>query len=209
MKNFLRQEDIELVENRLKEFERNSGCELLLIIKDSSDPYPAASWRFGIISAFIISLIFTYYFEFHHAFLWPLSFFGIVLFMTWVGHFNWAKKITLADWEVERECHEKALELFHTLGASQVSHKVTAMIFISILERRIEVLVDEKLKSRINSSELTELVNIMKTHFASHQMSIGLIKSIDTLEKKILKDFGGKVTDINPAELKDTIHFLP
>lgn len=82
------------------------------------------------------------------------------------------------------------------------------MIMISVLERRIEVLVDEKLKSEITQAELDELVDIMKKHFVKGHMGIGLVQSIESLEVKILKDFGGKVSSISPTELKDTIHFL-
>ena len=208
MKAFLIQDDIKLVETKLKSFEEKTGCELLLVITDASDSYPAASWRFGFIAGFILTFLFSYYFIFEHQMLWPVTFLVIALAMTWVGHFPWAKKLALSDWEVTRECREKAIELFHTLGTSKVSHKVTAMIMISVLERHIEVLVDEKLKSQISQPELDELVEIMGKHFGEGHMAKGLVQSIESLEIKILKDFGGKVSEINPSELKDTIHFL-
>jgi uncharacterized membrane protein len=130
------------------------------------------------------------------------------LFMTWVGHFNWAKRFALSDWEVDRECLEKSIEYFHTMGTSKVSHKVTAMIMVSVLERKITVLVDEKLKTQITQPELDELVQIMRVHFKQGNMGLGFIQSIESLEKKILKDFGGKVSEVNPSELKDQIVFL-
>jgi uncharacterized membrane protein len=208
MNKLLVASDIKSIEERLKRFEQETGCELLMIIQDASDPYPAASLRFGLISTFILTSIFAYYYEYQHALLWPVTFIILTFIMSWIGHFDWAKRMALASWEVERECEEKALELFHTMGTSQVSHKVTAMIFLSILEHHIEVLIDEKLKSKLSQKDLDELVVIMKQHFASGHMSEGLIQSIESLENKILQDFGGKVSDVNPAELKDTIHFL-
>lgn len=208
MRKVLIQEDVKLVEEKIKSFETNTGCELLLVVTDASDPYPAASWRFGVVSAFLISLTFCYYYEFEQALLWPVSFLIVTLFMTWIGHFSWPKKMALASWEVERECKEKALELFHTLGTSKVEHKVTAMIMISLLEHEIEVLVDEKLKTHITTEELSGLVKIMQKHFAEGHMSLGLIQSIQSLEDKIIRDFGGRVSDANPSELKDTIHFI-
>ena len=113
----------------------------------------------------------------------------LTLLMVWIGHFPWAKKFALSDLEVERECLEKAVECFHTLGTSKVSHKVTAMIMVSVLERKIFVLVDEKLKSEITQAELDELVEIMKEHFKEGNMGLGFVQSIESLEQKILKDF--------------------
>lgn len=208
MKNILLQDDVKLVEDKIKQFESSTGCELLLVMANSSDPYPGASWRFGVVSGFFISLVFSYFFEFHHAYLWPVTFLIITLFMTWVGHFDWAKKYALSDWEIERETSEKAMEYFHTLGTSKVQHQVTAMIMASVLEKSIIVMVDEKLKTKISQADLDELVLTMKTHFKQKNMGLGFAQSIQTLEEKILTSFSGRVTNISSSELKDTIIFV-
>ncbi len=208
MREILIQEDVKLVKERLKLFEAKTGCELLLVVARASDPYPGAAYRFGIISAFLLNLVVSYYFEFHHSFIWPLLFILTTVLMIWVGHFTWAKRLALSSWEVDRECMEKSIEYFHTLGTSKVSHKVTAMIMVSVLEKKILVLVDELLKSKITQEELGELVTIMKTHFRKGNMGLGFTQSIQSLEEKILKDFGGKVSTNEPSELMDTIHFL-
>lgn len=208
MREIIIQDDVKLVEAKLKQFEQNTGCELLLVHAKQSDLYPAASWRFGIISGFILTFIFSLFLEFNHGYFWPLAMLLVTVIMVWVGHFSWAKRLALSDIEVDRETGEKAVEYFHTLGTSRVSHKVTAMIMVSVLEKRIMVLVDEKLKSQITQAELDDLVNIMRTHFKAGNMGLGFIQSIESFEEKILKDFGGKVSDVNPSELKDQILFL-
>jgi uncharacterized membrane protein len=109
---------------------------------------------------------------------------------------------------VARECKEKAIEYFHTLGSSKVSHKVTAMIMISALEKNIQVLIDEKLKTQITQAELDELIELMKSHFKEGNVGLGLINSIQRLEDKILKDFGGRVSDATATELSDIVHFV-
>lgn len=208
MRNILIQEDVALVESKLKQFENNTGCELLLVVANESDPYPGASWRFGLITGFLASLIFSYYLEFHQSWMWPVSFLIICLFMTWIGHFSWAKRLGLSEWEIQRECREKAIEFFHTLGTSKVTHKFTAMIMLSTLEKNIQVLIDEKLKTQITQVELDDLIEIMKTHFKEGNVGLGLINSINKLEEKILADFGGKASDVHVSELSDTIHFI-
>lgn len=208
MKTLMLQEDVTLVETRLKEFEANTGCDLLLVCAESSDLYPAASWRFGMIGGFALTFIFSLFFEFHHGYLWPIAMFIATIFMVWVGHFNWAKKFALSDIETNRESLEKAIENFHTLGTSKVSHKATAMIMVSVLERKIFVLVDEKLKTEITQAELDELVLIMQKHFKEGNMGLGFISSIQALESKILKDFGGRLSEVAPSELSDKIYFL-
>jgi hypothetical protein len=48
----------------------------------------------------------------------------------------------------------------------------------------------------------------MKSHFKSGNMGLGLINSISKLEEKIMKDFGGKVSEMQVSELSDKIHFM-
>ncbi len=208
MRNILIQDALKLVEDRLKQFESRTGCDLLLVITDYSDPYPAASLRFGVVGAFVVSLAFSYYLEFQDSWMWPLFFLVLSLVLTWIGHFSWAKRLALSDWETDRECKEKAIEYFHTLGTSRVSHKVTAMIMLSSLEKNIQVLIDEKLKTHIDQIELQELIKLMSAHFKQGNIGLGLIQSIDRLEHKILNDFGGKVSETSPSELSDTVHFI-
>lgn len=208
MRQILIQDDVKLVEAQLKKFEEATGCELLLILAGESDLYPGASFRFGMIGGFILTFIFSLFFEFHHAYYWPLLMLLFSVLMIWIGHFRVMKRFALSDLEVDRECFEKAVQSFHTMGTSKVSHKVTAMIYVSVLERKIFVLVDEKLKSQISQAELDELVSIMQTHFKKGNMALGFTQSIESLEQKILKDFGGKVSDVNPSELDDKLHFI-
>lgn len=208
MQKFLTQEDTILVEAKLKSFEKNTGCELLLVMAQSSDDYPGAPWRFGVIFGFLVTLTFAQFLEFEHGYWWPLFTFLVTLVGVYIGHFTWAKRLALSDLEIDRETFEKSLEYFHTLGTSKVTHKITAMIMVSVLERKIMVLVDEKLKSEISQAELDELITIMKTHFKAGNMGLGFVQSIESLEAKILKDFGGKVSDVNPSELKDQIVFI-
>ncbi|MFP5385413.1 MAG: hypothetical protein ACLGHN_05000 [Bacteriovoracia bacterium] len=208
MRQILIQDDVKLVESQLKKFEENTGCELLLILAKESDLYPGASLRFGILAGFILTFSFSLFFEFHHGYYWPLAMLLAIVLMIWVGHFKWFKKFALSEVETDRETFEKALECFHTRGTSRVSHRVTAMIYVSVLEKKIFVLVDEKLKEKISQSELDELVSIMQGHFKQGHMALGFTESIKSLEEKILKDFGGKVSDVNPDELDDKLHFI-
>lgn len=213
MNAIMLQEDVKVVETRLRQFEERTGCELLLVVAAQSDEYPAAPFRFGLVTSFLVNLVFSHYFEFQHAELWPIMFLVTFVIFTWIGRFPAIRKFALSEWEVARETREKAVELFHTEGSSRVSHQVTAMIMVSVLERQIHVLVDKTLKEQISQQELDDLVLIMQKHFREGHMALGFTDSISSLEDKILKDFGGKVGEkhsrsAGSGELKDTILFL-
>lgn len=208
MKKLLNENDIKSVEQQIKEFETQTGSDLLLIIIDECDPYPAASWRFAFISSFITALVFSYYIEFHNPLLWPLFFFILMVITLFIGKFPWAKRLCLVPWEVRRETEEKAIELFHSLGTSKVSHQVTAMILISLLERDIEVLIDAKLKEKISSDDLEIVVQKMRDEFKEGHFREGLTDSIKILQDKITLRFNGKACQESNSELHDSIIFI-
>jgi uncharacterized membrane protein len=79
---------------------------------------------------------------------------------------------------------------------------------VSLLEHKIHVLVDEKLKTRISQDELDELVRLMSARFADGNTSLGFIHSIEKLEKKILTEFGGKVSEHHVSELANQVFFI-
>lgn len=208
MRHLIEKKDKDLIEKAIAEFEAKTGCEMLLIVTDNCDDYPAASLRFGLFATLALTLVLSYFLEFHDGFIWPILFFVSALLFSWLGQMDRFKRLGLSDVEVERECREKAIELFYTLGASKVSHKVTAMLLISELERKFEILVDETLKEKISKQDLEELVQIISSNFHAHAPAKGIMESLGLLEAKITKSFGGKVSSVSPNELRNQIIFL-
>jgi uncharacterized membrane protein len=208
MRHLINAQDRELIERSITNFEEKTGCEMLLIVTDTCDDYPAASLRFGLFATLAVTLILSYFLEFHHGFIWPILFFVFALLFSWLGQFDSFKRFGLSDVEVERECREKSIELFHTLGSSKVSHKVTAMLLISELERKFEILVDETLREKISDKDLGDLVNVIQKNFQAHEPAKGIIESLSLFEEKILSAFGEKVSSATPNELQNQIIFL-
>lgn len=208
MDKLLNQSDKNKVNDAIKKFEAATGAELLFVITNSSDPYPAAILRFGIITSFLSTFFFSLFFDFYQSYYWPLLSFSTFILFTLMGRFSWAKKMALSKWEIDRETKEKAVEYFHTLGTSKVSHKVTVMIMVSLLERRIQILVDEKLKEHLKESDRNELIQLMSTYFKSNDHFSGITKAIDLLESKILEKFKGKVSEHHQSEISNSVYFI-
>lgn len=204
----MKKDDIFIIEERLKKFELNTGCDLLLIIAQQSDKYSVAPWRFSVLTSCFTLYLFSLYSDFLHAYYWPISF-SLLLFSThFLGRFNFFKKFFIKEDEIDHECYEFSVKNFYTLGLSKTTQKVTAMIMVSLFEKKITVLIDELLKEKITQEELDELVKIMQIHFKKDDFKNGWLASINSLEDKILKDFEGKVSDQNQSQLSDKIHFI-
>jgi len=208
MRHLINAQDRDLIESAISGFEEKTGCEMLLIVTDTCDDYPAASLRFGLFATLASTLVLSYFLEFHHGYIWPILFFISALLFTWLGQIDIFKRLGLSDVEVNRECQEKAIELFYTLGSTKVSHKVTAMLLISELERKFEILVDEKLKEKISDKDLADLVEVIQKNFKAHAPAKGIQESLGLFEEKILHAFSGKASTAAPNELRNQIIFL-
>lgn len=215
MKNLFTQNDIELIENKIKDFESNTGCDLLIVVRKESDDYSGQAWMFSVFGSFILTfvlIIISSYLELHlelkALYFWPFISLTLTLILFKLSNFMLIKSLLINDLDCEKKCLEKAIHSFYTLGVTQVTHKVTALIMLSVLEKKIVLLVDSKLKEKIDQNELNDLINQMKKNFKVRKFSQGLIETIEKLKSKILHDFGGKVTNLSNNELSDKIHFF-
>ena len=208
MNSMFKDEDIQILEKQLRSFEDNTGCDLLLVVANSSDQYATATWRLAFLSSFIVTLMLSIFFDLAHNYYWPLLFFFLTIIFLFLGNIAFLKNLLISDDEIDKRTYEKAVTYFYTLGVSQISHKVTVMIMLSLLEKKIILLIDEKLKEKISQKELDSLVSEMQFSFKKGAMQEGIMNCMLKLERKILLDFGGKVADTPLVELSDHIHFV-
>lgn len=196
------------VEARIKSFEENTGCELVVAIARESDPYPAAPLRFSFITTIIISLVATYYLSFHFDSILVLAQVVLILIFIRVGNINWVKKRVLVDAEVEREVNEKAVETFHELCTTKTQHQVSTLLYFSLLEKQIRLLVDKDLNEKIEQTTLDKIVNNLSFEIKSKKFADGIIHSIDSIEVMVLEAFGQKLDQVPPNEIKNQIFWL-
>jgi uncharacterized membrane protein len=186
---FLNKNEEKQIENQIEDFENKTGAELLLIVAKASDPYPAATLRFAIISSFLITIILTMIFEFDHITYIPFVSIIILAIMIVIGRFKEFKSLTLSKLETDRETDEKAAELFYIFSSSKTHHNQTCMLYISLLERKIHLKIDSALKEKITQAELEEMIFHVSKEFQEEHFSKGIIDMIQVLEKKILEQF--------------------
>ncbi len=212
MIKLISESDEKIIEKQLKNFEVTTGCDLLLVIAKNSDNYTSVTWKLTCLLTFLFLIPFSLFFDLAHSYYWP----GLFLVTGHIFYFLMSRNIIrehlmpwfLTDVEIDKRCADLAIQCFYTLGVSQVHHKVTVMLMLSLLEKKITLLIDEKLKEKITQQELDDLVAAMKFSFRKGAMKDGITNCITQLEQKILLDFGGKVINSKGVELSDRIHFL-
>lgn len=204
MKKILNTTEEKSIETLIANLEEKTGAELTLAIFEQADPYPASYYRMAIFpTLFWIVLIETF---FH---LSPVAMIaGILmsfLFLFYFGEKLGIKKYFLSKAEVKREVKEKACELFFTNGLIHTENKVGMILLISLLERKIELVVDQKIKEKISQATLDQMVHVISEKFKQHDYVSGLSESIHFIQEQILLTFQGKIQEKQSDELSNKI----
>lgn len=204
----LNQTDLNKIESQISHFEEATGAELLVAVTKSSCDYQGPKLRFTIMASILTSFVVSIFFHFEHNYMWPILFAIFTTLYSIIAHLPFLTRWVTTHEEMEEETYKKAMLTFYTKGTSKVSHKVTALIFISHLEHKIQVLVDEKLKEKISENDLKELIELMRKEFKKNQFADGISASVKRFEERVLVEFSGKVIETNPAELCNRVQFV-
>jgi putative membrane protein len=153
-------EELYQVSELITESEKRTDSELVPMIVDMSDLYPAAHFRAAIITSFLFSL--ALYFS-------PLSIINPIYYL-WIqipgllvgyflAHVTFVKRWLTFEAELECEVKQRALEAFfeHNLHSTQNNNGV--LIFISLMERKIKIITDIAVKEKIKQEVWDQIVH--------------------------------------------------
>lgn len=207
-KKMLGKKEEQIIKERVIEFENKTGAELVLAVARDSDPYPGAVLRISLFFSLFASLILAYIVEFAYSYMYILAQFLFVFLFLPLGRVKALKSMALVDSEVDREVSEKAVEVFFTHCSEKSSHSNEVLIYTSLFERKIEVLVGANLKEKLGQEILDTAVDIFKEEFSQKNYLTAYEKAITALEERILDAFPDKVSQVGADELKNEILWI-
>ena len=178
------------VKNKIQQFEQNTGYELVVAACHASDPYPGALWRGSVLLGLLTSGLVLHYYNFHPRSLEILIVGACILLMVIVLRLlDWHRFFVLPS-ETERETSEKAHALFSQFQATSLGHQAAILLFISLNEHKMHLLIDRDLKEKISQEDLHEILALLRTQFKKGDFQKGLEEAIGVLEEKVLAKAG-------------------
>ncbi|MBG59673.1 MAG: hypothetical protein CME67_04105 [Halobacteriovoraceae bacterium] len=207
-KKILNKEEEQQLKERVAQFENNTGAELVLAVANESDPYPGAVLRSALFLSFFTTLLLSYFIEFGYSYLYIVSQLILTFLFLPLSRMKLFKSWALVDSEVDREVKEKALEVFFTHCSEKASHSNETLIYTSLYEKRIEVLVGKNIKEKILQEDLEEIVNKIKDGFGKKSYLKAYRDGLELLESKLLEAFPEKVSQSGADELSNSVLWL-
>ncbi|HEY6230234.1 MAG TPA: hypothetical protein VIW64_03125 [Pyrinomonadaceae bacterium] len=189
----------------VKQIETTSDAEVVLIVRARSGSYRHADYLFGAALAFV-GLLFLLFLplDFHEYWV-PID--VVLLFAG--GAFlssrsNWLRRLLTSETWRSAAVRQGAAAMFYEAGIANTSAEMGLLVYLSILERRLELIADRGILKGVNALEWNELV--FELHEAGRKpepqsLQDGLQKLGGLLAKHL------PASGENPNELPDAPRF--
>lgn len=198
MKDIFSERDRERIREAVSRAEERTSGEIVPVVVPMSDPYEVAMWKGGALLASLAlgaaMLVFHFYqgwgFEWLHTG-WGIAFVtlaaGIAGGLVGAGVPPVKRLLAGAD-DMTRAVHRRAMKAFVDEEVFATKDRTGILIFISLLEHRIEVLGDSGINQLVTPEDWVDVVEKIRRGVKGGRVADGLIDAIDTcghlLERK-------------------------
>lgn len=98
-------------------------------------------------------------------------------------------------------CRQRAASLFETLGVAGTHEANGILVYVQLVDRRVEILADSGIASRVEASEWETVCRRMEAAFARREYRSGMLAAIARIGELLATHF--PATADNPNELDD------
>ncbi len=189
----------------IKEIERGTDVELVIVVRGRSANYAHADYLFGVVVALVV-LVFLIFSPFPFPeFLVPIDVavaFVVAALISWKT--NFLRRLFSREKFRKQAVRTAAAAMFYEAGIANTNAEMGVIVYLSLLERRLELIADRGVLKRVPpqdwNREVFELHEVGKTPDA---------KSFQTAIEKFGKLLAEHVpaTGENPNELPDKPRF--
>ena len=197
-------EDRKRIERAVADAESRTSAEIVPMILEESDSYPHLALM-GAIFGYVVLLA---------AALWllpeieTLHQFAILIVGMFLGglagrYLAPFRRLLLSRHVAQTEVHQRAIQFFFEHGLTRTRDRTGILIFLSLLERRVQVIADEGIHQKAPEKMWDGVVDLVLDGVRRNDLAGGLIKAIERCGELAAQHFPRKPYDVN--ELPDEI----
>jgi putative membrane protein len=189
----------------VKKIETTTDAELVLVVRARSGSYRHADYLFGTLLAFagLLFLLFSP-FDFHQYWV-PIdvaALFAIGAFLT--SRSNSLRRLLTTEKFRSEAVRTGAAAMFYEAGIANTSAEMGVLIYLSVLERRLELIADRSILKGVNALEWNQLLFELR-QIGRKADAPALLAGLENLGKLLSKHL--PATGENPNELPDAPRF--
>ena len=217
----LKKDDLKKISSAVKKAESKTSGEIVTAIIKESYNYAIYELIFAVITGltyFIIMMFFVGNIEnWLHGIFWDYSIHHLVMFygfstfiaitiLYFIGNISNVDRFIVAKKIMQKKVNERAMRHFMESGVFNTKDRTGILIFISILERRVELLADSGINEKIPQGKWQNIVDNIIQGIKKKNVTAHLIESINDCGELLAQHFPIQPDDVN--ELSDEIDIL-
>jgi len=208
--------DLDRIRQAVHDAEQHTSGEIVLFIMPESDPYEVAVWRGAALFAVSALALSVAVFQFYQGWglAWLYTGWGVALTALLVGTLgavlsNYVaplKRVLVGGATLDRAVHERALRAFVEEEVFNTRDRTGILLFISLFERRIEVVGDAGINSKVTADEWVDIVTRIREGILQNKVADGMVAAI-ALCGTLLEKRGVEIKPDDTNELPDGVRF--
>lgn len=215
MKPILTESNLQRVKEAVSDAETRTSAEIVPYIVPQSAHHEVAIWRgAGFFALFAYAIVLGYQWfagwgasSLNQGFLPVLLIIGAALLGGGVAHWIPAAKRFFAGRErLALATHRRAMQAFVEKEVFSTRERTGILLFVSLLEHRIEVIGDTGINSKVDADDWYAIVATIQEHIRKGQFADGLVAGIQQCGH-LLEKSGVAIRSDDVNELADDVHF--
>ncbi len=216
MKDLFTQEELDQIKQAVSGAEERTSGEIVPYFVERSDRYDVTLWRGASILAILSICIAGIVYQFYEGwgFAWLYSGLGMassilvagVIGALLGGYVPGIKRFLAGEALLARTVHHRAMRAFVEEEVFNTRDRTGILLFISLLEHRIEVLGDEGINRRVSADDWSEVVEMIRNGIKERKIAKGLIDAIEICGK-LLERRGVDIQPDDSDELSNEVRF--
>lgn len=217
----LSKENLDEINKAVKEAESKTSGEIATAFIRESDNYAIYELTFAVICGFLYFTIMMFFLKpvenLIRKMFWDYStdhlviFFGFSTFLViaifyWLANFSFIDRLIVPKSVKRRKVNERAVRHFMESGVYNTKDRTGILLFISALERRVELLADRGISEKIPQEKWEGIVHNITAGIKEKKLAENLSQSMRECGDLLAKHFPIQPDDVN--ELKDDIVVL-
>jgi putative membrane protein len=206
-KHFLTDDERSRVAAAVREAEKLTAGEIVVMVISASYHYPMANVIGAVVFTFPLALIFT---TFTGEWLWIGSqnmwlFLGFltvffILFHQIIKRSLWLKRGFISERELEEEVEEAAITQFFNQGLYRTRDQTGVLVLISVFEHKTWVLADKGINARVHEGQWDDIVKIIIGGIKQKRQAEAICKAVEKIGKLLKEHFPIKPDDTDELD---------
>lgn len=209
-KQFLSDDERARVRTAVKEAEKLTAGEIVVMVISASYQYPMANVIGAVTFALPLALIFT---PLVGGWLWIggqnmwlfLGFLTVlfVLFHEVIRRTLWLKRFFISRKEIDDEVEEAAVTHFFDQGLYRTRDKTGVLVLVSVFEHRVRILADQGINAKVAAGQWEDIVKMITNGIRHRRPADAICEAVAKIGALLAAHFPIKPDDTD--ELKDLI----